>query len=497
MNFQGKGKPNIFGRPGNSASEMYKGQKLHFAGMNWKSKIGLLAFITLASTVLAKIANYSPIIGGAIGLTLCLAVVALLTATDVLKILAVLVVYAVITAPVGTFYTKIAQHNSNIAVGDVIGGSLALIIAMLFAVWIAIRFSRGEVWFTIALVAGSVILLGIPLALIVPDLGLNAARISMALVLLFRCGGWAWISGSIGLLFSGKEDVAVVRKVESDDLAAIEAWNQRSKAEQATAKILDSLDNEYAVFHDIHIKNSQNALGHLVIGPGGCSLIASVYSKGPLKENPKSGISLPKIPLDKSVGVLMAQRETLAKILHCNERDLAIVLVIHGLDEQELRKPLAIFTQDDLTLPSGQVIFVGPDMLSREVAPGLELWSKVKVKQTIQRAKMKLRPAMAPNLVAGKEVATPRLSALDSDGHLKHDTKPSNLIPSWMSFGVAVNIATSQGILADLRIAGNPVHDEFGDMVVPVCVEEEWVISQNKGRAPKSYPWPIASVLPA
>ena len=483
----------------NSTRDLYRSQKLHFASMSWRSRVSVLAFVTVAFAVLSSLANFNPILGGAIGFGLCLTIASVLIVTEAFKIILILMVYAVVTAPLGALYSVMAQHSSKVVTTDIVGGALALFLSMLLSVWVATRFSRGKVWVTLLLVAGSTVFPGILLLYALPSLGLNIARLTMVSVLLFRCGGWAWISGAFGLLFAGQEDKKEheIRKASDEDIKALEAWDKRAKAEKDTADELSLLPKDYKVFHDLKIKNTQHALGHLVVGSGGCSLIASLSSKGPLKENTKNGISLPDISLDKSVGVLLLQREELAKALHCNERDLSLIVVIHGLGVKDLRKPVAVFTPDNLTLPSGQVILISPDMLNKEVAPGLELWSSIKVKQVANRAKMKLRPAMAPGFYTGPELETPRLAPLDKDGRPTLNVKPSDLIPSWVTLGKPVHVTTTTGILSDLRISGSPAYDSNGDMVIPICAEEEWAIAKKKGKLPKSYSYPIYSIIPA
>jgi hypothetical protein len=485
------------GRPGSSARAIYRGQKLRFAVMSWQKQMATVGIVAVAGGVVAGLTGVNPLMGIAVGLGLCLATATLLVAPDALKIIAVCIVYAPLTAPLGIFYTKLAQHNITISSGDMVGGALALIVALLLSIWIASRYSRGRVWVTIALVASSVIFPGMLLGMAAPALGLNAARISMVLVLMIRCGGFAWVTGSLGLLFDREKNLEPeVRAASKEDVKALEAWNQRAQAEQDTAEILEAPDKDYTVFHDIKIKGSDHALGHLVLGSSGGALMASVYSKGPLKEEGKGGITLVDVPLDQVVSALMEQRILVAKALHCAQKDFSLVIVIYGVPLYGARKPLAIFTPDDLTLPSGQVILIGPESILDEVAPGLEMWPKIKLRQTIRRAKMKFRPAMAPIATTSREHDTPRLVSLDADGHAIISGKVSDIIPSWVEFGKPVNIRTTLGILNDLRIVGDPTHNGNGNLVVPVCVEEEWTLSQETGKVPESIDYPLASIFP-
>ena len=472
-------------------------QRLRLTQVNWKNRFIVIVFSTFAFTLVSRAAGASYKAGLVIGLSITLFLFLSLLANDVLKMLYVILPYALLTAPLGLAYTQAASSGQiGGAHGDMMGGALALFTSFLFAIMVAIRYSRGKVWFTTALVGASTVIPGLLFLLVFPSLGLNAARFSMIFVLLFRCGGWAWISGLFGLViynFSKEEDS---EEDTTDKMESLKTWAQRAQVEKDASLILQNLNRkDYAVFQDVKVKGSNNPLGHLVIGPSGATLIASIYSKGPLKEDLEKGITLPKIALDKTVGSLMQQRECLAKILKCAERDLSLLIVIHGLQIPSGRKSIAVFSPDDRITPSGQVSLVDIDHLIGEVSLGLQVWSKTKTKQAISRAKMNLYPAVYPLMAQEKESETPLLVPLDNDGHLTIVKNAKNIVPSWLVPGIPVNILTSKGILTSLRVTGSAVMDEDGYRVVPVCTDEEWEKATNQGRRPTSYNYPVACIL--
>ena len=86
---------------------------------------------------------------------------------------------------------------------------------------------------------------------------------------------------------------------------------------------------------------------------------------------------------------------------------------------------------------------------------------------------------------------------MDDDGNPTVNGDPANIVPSWIIKGACVSIATTKGRLTDLRVTGEPYVDEYGRMVVPVCVEEEWQKAKTSSRVPKAYPYPVSSVYQA
>lgn len=471
-------------------------QRLRVATTSWSKRLLILAFVTSATTVLSRATGYSYLLGAAIGLSISIFSFLFLLATDSLKIFAVILPYALATAPLGLVYTRSSSSGDPLhALGDMVGGALSLFVAFLFALMISVRYSRGKVWITTALVAVSALFPGLFLLLAFPALGLNAARISMIAVLVFRCGGWAWFSGLLGLIIHrSPREVFGLNKEEN--LEVLKAWEQREQVEKDSSLILQGLNKkEYRVFEDVHVDGLSNPLGHLVLGPSGGALIASIYSRGPLQEDAVKGISLPKINLDKTVGSLVKQRTALAKTLKCSERELSLLIVVYGISIPSGRKSVAFFSEDNLITPAGQLGIVDSNHLLSEVSLGLEVWSRVKIQQTISRAKMKLRPGVYPVLVQEKEADTPRLVPLDLDGQLMNVKNAQNIVPSWLVLGIPVHIITSEGVLPACRVAGEPAMDSHGYRVVPVCAEEEWRSATSQGRRPQSYNYPVASLI--
>lgn len=466
-------------------------QRLRLAGMSWNKRLFILILITSTMSVLAHAAGYRYLLGMAVGLALGLFAFLILLAADSLKIFAVILTYALATAPLGLVYTRATSSNNT---GDMVGGAISLFVTFLFALMISVRYSRGKVWLTTGLVAISALFPGLFLLLVFPSLGLNAARISMLAILGFRCGGWSWLSGLFGLMIHRTPQESFLDKDEN--VEALKAWSQREQVEKDSSLILQGLNKkEYRVFEDVHVEGVNNPLGHLILGPSGGILVASLYSKGPLTEDAKQGISLPKIDLDKTVGSLVKQRKVLAHVLQCAERDLSLLIVVYGFTIPSGRKSVAFFSESNLFQPAGQLGIIDAEHLLSEVSLGLEVWSSVKVKQTISRAKMKLQPGVYPVLVQEKESDIPRLAPLDMDGHLTNVKNAQNIVPSWLVMGIPVNIATSKGVIPAYRVAGEPIMDSHGYRVVPLCAEEEWQSARSQGRRPQSYNFPVASLL--
>ena len=246
-------------------------QRLRLTQVNWKNRFIVIVFSTFAFTLVSRAAGASYKAGLVIGLSITLFLFLSLLANDVLKMLYVILPYALLTAPLGLAYTQAASSGQiGGAYGDMMGGALALFTSFLFAIMVAIRYSRGKVWFTTALVGASTVLPGLLILLAVPSLGLNAARFSMIIVLLFRCGGWAWISGLFGLAIHNFSKEENHEEDTTDKMESLKTWAQRAQIEKDASLILQNLNRkDYAVFQDVKVKGSNNPLGHLVIGPSG------------------------------------------------------------------------------------------------------------------------------------------------------------------------------------------------------------------------------------
>jgi hypothetical protein len=337
--------------------------------------------------------------------------------------------------------------------------------------------------------------------MVLPSLGDWAAFGSIAVVLAFRCGGWAWISGATGLLIS-RVIHRQEKEVEVQDSEVLAAWARREKAEQQTAEVLDHLDANHVIFHDVRVGKHPNALSHVVIGPAGVFLVSSISTRGPITETAASGVQISNVPLGVVVTTLLEQRHIVARLLKMKEQDLNVLVAIQpeksNAFDPAIRRTLAVFGENDGELPFAQVVLAGPDALLAEVAPGLELVPRLTRATIIRRAKMRLVPAGAPTPSRWESSGTVRLSPVGQDGQAVAPVDLfANVDLSWISPGTSVDISTNAGVLRDLVVVSDPYTDRNGFLVVSLCVEEEWASALRAGRQPRAYPYPVSSIAPA
>lgn len=481
------------GRPGGSARAAYRSQRARLARMTLRSRLLTLIYLTATGALISATSGHGILPGAAIAAGAALLTAALLATPDLVRVTVVLVGYAPFLFPMGAFYTAAALGTGSLRSGDAVGGAAALTVLAVAATWLSVRYSRGHVWVTLLAALASTILIAPLLVLLVPGVGLNAARLTVAVVLLARCGGWAWLTGAVGLLIDRSPEPEP-HPASSADMTEVSAWTLRADAEQATAALLDELSSDAHVFHDVHVPKVPEALGHLVLAPSGGFLIASVASPGPLTEDRDHGLQLPGVPLDQVTGTLMRQRSALAKTLHRDQRDFALLIAIHSEQVSDARRTVAVFDAADTSLPAGQVTVLSADRLLTEISTGFSAWSEVTLRQVHRRARMRLRPALAPLPVSGPAPEVPLLTPLDPDGNPTAPLHPRLAVPSWMTRGTTVNIITTRGTLTDLRIAGEAYVDAAGRLVVPVCVNEEWQQADRNGTPPRSYPYPVRAI---
>jgi hypothetical protein len=488
--------PRAFGRPGASAQGAYRSQRARLTKMTWKGRLAGLLAMAAAGAIVAQAAGVHPIAGAAIAASVILAVTALIVAPQALAVIAVLAGFAVLSLPLGAALTAAGSQGTTV---DPVGGALSLMVTALVATWFAVRYSRGRPWVTLALALGSTIPFAAVLMAFAPELGLNAARIPLAVVLALRCGGWAWLTGLTGL---GLDSLRKLNGAEnrtlgtSTQLTRPSSWLAKSEAERATAAALAGLPDSFTAFHDVTIRKTGIVAPHVVIGPSGVALLASVSTPGPITESALAGVNIPGVEVGPLAASLLRQRRLLSKNLSVKETDIAILLVVHGRTKTavnaDMRRTLAVFDQASGELPTAHLTILGVEMLTSELDTGFSVWAPLTQASTVRRAHLKLTPALMPEPSTSADQPT-YVATVGVDG-----TVESPLIPQgateWVEPGTLVDIATSNGTLSGLRVVGSPYRDSEGNMLVLVCVDEEWQLAQQDGRSPQAHPYPVAAL---
>lgn len=489
-----------FGRPGTSSTAAYRTQRARFQSLSWRTRLTLLGAGIIAGGISAAAANMNPLLGASIAAGLILALTAVFVAPQSLYIVSVLTLYVPISWGAGALLESRALNGF---LGDPAGAASNLFVAALFATWASVRFSRGKPWVTLALALTSTFTVAMALVYVWPALGLTAAYLSMVGVLALRCGGWAWLSGVVGLAVDEIRGAAPSPKNTQpqslDDLSTKSAMLLRAKAEQGTATVLSDLDSDHAVFHDVRVRKASSSLPHLVVGPAGVFVLASISTRGKITETARDGVNVSGVNLGEVAASLLQHQMLVAKMLKMRTKDIAAVIVVHaengGVVAEGTRRTLAIFDAYSGELPTAQVVLVSPDMLLMEINPGIATWGAISRKNAVRRARMFALPAISA-VDASQIQETVRIASVDLDGRT---VAPEPMIPQvpWLEIGSQVVMETSEGTLTDLRVAGDAYRDSEGTLVVPLCVEEEWVQGEQTGRRPQSFAIPLDIVRPA
>lgn len=488
-----------YGQPGGSARSAHQTQRAHLSTLSWKSRAAWLATVAALGAVIAGSAGFSPLTGALVAATGVAAVTAIIAAPHWAALVGILAVYWPISFVQGAWFTSAASGY-----GDYVGGSSSLMVAAFVSTWAAVKYSRGRAWVTLAVALGASIVAGGLLLSIAPGLGLNAARLTLAMALLLRCGGWAWIAGAAGLAWdslrtSFSRDRGPIRdtQVSVDDAIEGSQWLLRAGAEQRTAEMLTALPAGFTVFHDIRLKGVPSALAHLVVGPSGVFVLASVPVNGPVTESGAAGVNVPGVPIGAVCSALMDQRREISRVLKVKTADIATVVVAHGIDGYQLpadtRRTLAVFAPHGGTLPAGNVTFLAAEQLTSEINTGLDMWSALSCRTVQRRARMKLSSASVP--VPTSTPAEPMwVAGVSADGHIDASGRDT---AGWLHDGLVVDAATSAGFLTGLRVAGVPYLDRAGNLVVDVCLVEEWEAAETARRSAQLFPYPVAALSPA
>jgi len=460
----------------------------------------LLAASIGASAGVGYISGYSPINAALIAAGAILALGALLLTPQLLLVGLVFFLTAPFFIPLGAVYTS----QPNLPNGDPVGGAIAITVAYGIGLWIAVRWSRGRVWVTASLMSGALLFLAPMILFVFPGLGLNAARISLALILLWRCGGASWLFGAIGLAWtrlkhrSHLDEAEGYAAADPGDVSA--AWKRCAAVERETADIFSNIPKPYKVFHDVTLGKKNIRVGHVAVGPGGVTLIASVHAIGPVEDSARSGIIVPGVNLDETIANLIGAKRQAAKTLRVHPRNIDILIVVHGQDAYLTeRMRIAVHNVKAPGKAVENIVLVPGEQLVAEITSPLVAWSSIKVQQTIKRAQMKLRPAVLPivqtkdkDSLQNKDLSITRL---DADGHVVDlaDGKASSA-PGVLVIGTLVDVETTLGPLRGLRVLSTPVINTEGERVIYVCSDEEYLSASLANREPEGHSFPVGSV---
>lgn len=491
------------GRVGASAQA---GARVRMLGVlyraSWKSKLFVFTLIVLFGALAGYAAGISPLVTAPIAAATALGIVAILLVPNAIAVLIVSAFAMAMLIPVTAVYTYALDPTGQNIVVD----TAALAVSYWFAVWIAARWSRGRVWVTVLMMACAMLFAGPVLVYTFPPLGLNAARITLAVVLFLRCGGAAWISGAVALAWARwrhpthLDDAEGHAAADPADISA--AWRRRSAVEKATAELLADLPPGYHVFHDVRLARTKDSLGHVVVGPCGVMLIASVHATGLVELSARSGVSIEGVDLDSTTETLLRMKPLVARALRCHPRDVSLVVVVQGKQTgmaNRLRVSVHFAEAPGKSLE--HIVFVPGELLLEEIVTPFATWSSLKVKQTVHRANMRLAPAVLPGIrMDRKKSPAIAITPLDMDGKalpLPEDEPAKEARDDAFLPGNKVDVQTTLGIVRGLRIVRGVQRDESGEDVIYLCSPEDYEAAANAGKPPVGHPFPLKWAQPS
>jgi hypothetical protein len=489
-----------YGSAGTSASLAHRTVLVRWRRLTLKGK----ARVTVAGAAIGAVAGYAGTqtltgaLWGAAGVVGAGALtVALLAVPGALLSLLIVLATVAFLPMFGSLYTASA------GAADMAGGAVALLIAYVVAIIITLRWGRGRAWVSVLAVSVSLLIPGVALVLLVPGLGLNAARLSLLAVALARSNGGPWIAGSISAIWDrirhGRDNDSVVAVSAADPQDVSAAWERQAIAERESARVLRDLGPDYTVFHDVAVPRTRQHVPHIIVGPTGVKLVASAHALGPVRVEERTGLVIPGVDVAALTWNLMEQRAPVAKALRVLPRDIEMIIVVHGSYALDRMTVAAIDVDDSGQRASSRLVVTSPECLGAVVTDAFTSWSTLKTRQTVRRARMRLTSVPVPQTVAVWPPASLELAVVNEDGHpVTSVGEQASGMPTWSS-GDRVSVQTNLGVLHNLRVVGGMTGDPAGLMIVRVCTEDEWQTRSFDPSHPEStlqcYVFPVNCLL--
>jgi hypothetical protein len=482
-----KRKGTSVGTPGASAKTASSSIRKGFSKLSWKARLGLGIFGSVAGLIAALALGLNPLSGIAVLAAFTLFVSGLFVAPAIWGAISVLSLYGLIAIPYAGSVLSLVL-GSRVTLTTAVEGGISLMTAALLSSWFIMRFSRTSVWKALAITLFGASIAAYTALAVLPSLGFNTVLIAIALFTLYYCGAKDWIVGGYSLLRDklNKENSDLVAFNEVEEDAPLK---NRASAEVLTANYLNEINSETIVYHDVSAKKS-SAIPHVVISSTGVSLVHSAITSGHIYETNKLGLVVPGVDMSSTIATMLEQRAALAKSLKTREDAIQLVITVHSKsdDLEKISRTFAIYA-DSTGRKNADVNVVSGDELLGIVDTGLDLWSPVSQRAVARRAHFALKPAhlvsdKSENSIASDDI---KVAAVDTDG--RETNAPVSVQEAeatrWMLPGTPIAIETTQGMIADVVIAGELARNANSEIVYPVCAIEEWEIAYEEGREPE------------
>lgn len=478
-----------FGRPGSSASSN-NALRQAYTNLSWRAKGAIFVVGSILGALSSLAIGINPLLGGALIAGLVLFVGSLFLNKGTWATLTILAIYAFLSVPIGgIMIAPISQAQLVYAVE----AGVSLFTAALLVGWLSLRYGRIAPWktLTIALTASS--LIGITFGVLLPGSGINAARISMLLAVAYGTGVFDWLISGIQIIKDRLSNKSLNDGYNPLVLSEGQQKKVLSKSEQATAATLgESLSEEYTVFHDIVTKGSTSTIAHLVIGPSGVAIVASVAPAGQIVETANKGLDLPGVPIGQVASNLLVQREEIASALKIKNTDVKLIVVAQDIqfNISGLSRSFGAFDSPSAKHPSANVSLVSNDMLSYEVAPGIDTMSPATRNILVHRARTVFKPS-TKRLIDTTSIP---IAVAGSDGEIESPER--NAMNEWLKEGSLAKVSLKDKTVNNVRIYIEPYTDEYGETVVGIVLDEEWSTYRATGKKPEVFTFPASAVNP-
>lgn len=302
-------------------------------------------------------------------------------------------------------------------------------------------------------------------------------------------------------------DAFQARKVETDysdlskEVGDASNTTMLSHAESVSRveKQLRGLSDGHSVLNRMSLPKT-GEVDHVVVGPMGVTLLRTVQVQNVPDYSAKHGWKASGADLGLEAGVLLEQRLELSKRMRLHPDAISLMFVfVTPEDSVGLSETAVVFALGEKA-PKASIRLTTLNRLIEALDWGVISDTPSLTRQALWRARRALRGAYLPGSAAGKFRAPIRLryvlGKMTQDGAYACPQVAEEAIPEWCFQGALVDVQTSQGMLGDLRIAGDPYRGNDLVLVIPVCLDEEWEAAINRGRRPRTQIVPLTTVVP-
>ncbi len=479
----------VYGRPGSSANSN-NALKQMYDNLSWGKKTIIFVVGSILGALSSLAIGINPLLGGALIAGLILFLASLFFNRGTWATILILAAYAIISVPLGgIMLASVSQAQLVFAVE----AGVSLFTAALLAGWLSLRYGKMAPWKILAIAFVSSSAVGLAVAQFSGANSINAARITMLLAVAYGCGVFSWITTGVKVIvnkFKKSNDSSYSNPLE---LSASDYKKVLSSSERKTAhKLAEVLDENYTVFHDVSVKES-GAIPHVVVGPAGVFVLASIGVTGEILETASAGLIVPGVDIAQVASNLVSQRSVVAKALKIRIDEVSLGIVVHGAREskiENLSKSFAAFDRLDAKSPSATISLVSSDMVEYLVAPGMALISPANMAIIEYNAQSSFKPSSRRKESDAAMVVAP----ITMDGKI---LKPAamEVATNWIRIGATAKVSLQNKIIENVKIFTDPYTNDKDELVVGIVLQEEWDAYQNNGVAPEVFTFPVSNLL--